>query len=122
MGHACGAALPVRDRSADDRVYIFYWSGDEGNEHNEIASVVPGSELPVWQNHPLNQLHYTVVEDGEITSQHIAVTDLPGAHGPSFRNTPAAAALPGGGVAVAFGRGQQNSQHFEIYLTTVGRD
>ena len=122
MGHACGAVLPVRDRVAEDRVYLFAWSGERGNKHNEIGPLGEYNFQRSWFLFPGQQLRFTRVEGGAIVSAHRPVTQLPGAHGPSYRNTPAAAALPGGGVAVVFCRAATpEADTSELYYTEIGR-
>jgi hypothetical protein len=104
MRHACGGVMPVSDRVRPGRVWLVGWSGDKGNKHGEIMPMYDGKHWYNFANHPENRLHVTVIEDGVVVLEHALIDDRPGSQGNSHRATPAVAALPGGGIAVAYTR------------------
>ena len=115
--NAHGAALPVRDRKAADRVYIVHWSGGQA----EQATSAGGKARPHDRLKPCapdNQIRFARVEHGERVTQEQLVTDRPGAHGDSHRQTPAAVAHPEGGLLIVF---EECNPTPTLFLTHVGR-
>jgi len=101
--NASGAALPLRDRAAADRVYVFYWSGSTEGEPKTCA--------------PGNQIRFTRIEKGEKAVEERPVTDRSGIHGISYRQTPCAAPHPDGGMLVVF---EECGAEPVLHVTRVG--
>ncbi len=104
MRHACGGVMPVSDRARPGRVWLVGWSGDKGNKHGEVMPMYDGTHWYNFAKHPENRLHVTVIEDGVVVLEHALIDERSGSHGNSHRATPAVAALPEGGIAVAYAR------------------
>lgn len=122
MQHACGAALPLRDLKYPEDVYIFYWSGYAGNKHGELVSWGEGG-CPTSHEQPDHKLHYTVIRDEKKVIEHAPVNTMYGSHGASYRNTPAAAALPEGGMLVVFPLYPDTGKHeSDLWMTVVKAD
>jgi hypothetical protein len=115
--NAHGAALPLRDRVAPDRVYIVHWSGglaahapaagEKALPHDRLAPCTPN-----------NQIRFARIEHGVMAAQEQPVTNRTAAHGDSHRQTPAAVAHPEGGILIAFEECQPTPS---LFLTHIGR-
>ena len=105
MGHESGAAMPVRDRNNNERIYIFHWSGAKGDKWGNLKGCNSG-----------NQLHFARIENGKLASELNKVTDNKGPHSSTYRNTPAVAAHPNGGAIVVFNECKSRN----IYMTFIG--
>lgn len=80
----CGAVLPVADKAADGRVYLFSWS-DGSSQTNESGGCTP--------------VRFARFENGVLEENNAPLDDNPRMRfGKPHRATPCAAALPDGGV------------------------
>lgn len=120
MQHASGMALPLRDRVAENKVYIFYWSGVDGDKHGEIPAIDTNGVAWYFARYPEARLHYSVIQNDSVIVNHQPLSELSGPHGLPFRTTPAAAPLNTGGMVVIFARCKsQKVYDTELYLTTL---
>lgn len=104
--NANGAGLPIRDRVAKDRVYVFHWSGAIDEKHHEPLVCAPG-----------NQVRFMRVENGVKAVEDRPVTDRPTSHGESKRQAPGVVAHPDGGALVVF---EECAAERTLHVTRVG--
>ena len=111
--HAHNAVVPLEDRSNPDLVYLVYWSGAELTKEIEKTEAIYANRQHCVPGH---QLRYAVLEQGQLIKESQAVTNRTAPHMNPYRSTPAAAALPGGGIAIMF---QECGDEPKIFYTMI---
>lgn len=86
--NANGMGLPLRDRKAANRVYVFYFSGAKADNF-EPAGCAPG-----------NQMRFALFENDAKVSELNSITDRTVSHNGNHRSTPGADVNPDGGMFV----------------------